>query len=300
MFPVTQEKQEVSLAKFECVKTFKNQSVIKSSNPAASENMPEVDPIQCPEGMSFVLENGASAVVVDFTDIEKKIAQNNDNLSFSMPSGTRLTPGHHDAEVTRLNMQGVKSKCSFKIVVFDLERPQVNCPHDVYLSVLEGEKGAKVEFEARALDNSTAQISYSIPSGTFFPIGNTRIKVQAYDSYGNVNTCSFNIKINAFMNEASSAVATNTSSFQPKMKLFPNPVLGTNGSLLVSFVANEAEDLQIRLSDMNGKVLMRELVRAVEGQNEYVASLNDIVKGTYIIRLINKQNEEEQKIVFVK
>jgi hypothetical protein len=73
--------------------------------------------------------------------------------------------------------------------------PAVN---NVVVTAADGSCTAVATYDVQALDNcSGTVVTYSIPSGSSFPIGSTPVTVTATDASGNVATCSFSVIVNA-------------------------------------------------------------------------------------------------------
>jgi hypothetical protein len=73
--------------------------------------------------------------------------------------------------------------------------PAVN---NVVVTAADGQCTAVATYDVQALDNcSGTVVTYSIPSGSSFPIGSTPVTVTATDASGNVATCSFSVIVNA-------------------------------------------------------------------------------------------------------
>lgn len=72
--------------------------------------------------------------------------------------------------------------------------PNVVCPANVSVVNDEGQCGAIVIYADAAVSGSSPTVSYSHPSGSFFPIGETEVFVTAANSCG-TDACSFIIKV---------------------------------------------------------------------------------------------------------
>ena len=73
--------------------------------------------------------------------------------------------------------------------------PAVN---NVVVTAADGECNAVATYNVQAIDNcSGTVVTYSIPSGSSFPIGTTPVQVTATDASGNTTTCSFSVIVNA-------------------------------------------------------------------------------------------------------
>jgi len=73
--------------------------------------------------------------------------------------------------------------------------PAVN---NVVVTAADGECNAIATYNVQAIDNCPGTVvTYSIPSGSSFPIGTTPVQVTATDASGNTTTCSFSVIVNA-------------------------------------------------------------------------------------------------------
>jgi hypothetical protein len=91
---------------------------------------------------------------------------------------------------------------SFDVTVSDNERPTFTCPTDIVVSANttdgHGVDGYIATYSVTdAHDNcSVASTTYSIPSGSFFPIGNTPVVITVTDVNGNPATCTLHVIVN--------------------------------------------------------------------------------------------------------
>ncbi len=89
-----------------------------------------------------------------------------------------------------------QSAASFLVEVTDTVPPVVQCPHDLVVDA-QGLDGAVVTYAVSAEDDCTArpQLRCSPPSGSVFPVGDTRVLCEAADASGNVGRCNFTITV---------------------------------------------------------------------------------------------------------
>lgn len=115
-----------------------------------------------------------------------------DPLSYS-------TQGNYVIHWTFTDPSGNKSFATQNVIVKDVIPPTVGCPDNITVPANVSEDsvyGAHVSFSATGADNcGVPALSYSVPSGSFFPIGTHTITVTADDGHGNKSQCSFNITV---------------------------------------------------------------------------------------------------------
>ncbi len=80
----------------------------------------------------------------------------------------------------------------------DCTPPDLTCPADVEATATSN-AGAVVNYSpAQGTDSGSAvTLSYSMPSGSTFPVGNNRVEVTAADASGNRMSCSFSVAVKA-------------------------------------------------------------------------------------------------------
>lgn len=83
------------------------------------------------------------------------------------------------------------------LFVPDNTPPDVTCPADISVSSEPGLCSAHVWYTASATDDCTEdpEISFSIASGSVFPVGTTEVTVTATDVSGNEASCSFDVTV---------------------------------------------------------------------------------------------------------
>src|SRR5262249_44122973 len=77
----------------------------------------------------------------------------------------------------------------------DTTPPVITCPAGITVPHDPGMAGAVVTFTVTARDDNLVSLTISPPSGSFFPIGTTRVTATATDSAGNTSTGSFSVTV---------------------------------------------------------------------------------------------------------
>jgi ELWxxDGT repeat protein len=114
---------------------------------------------------------------------------------YSPPSGP-FPIGTTPVTATATWPSGEVRSCTFDVTVRDATPPELRCPPD-QMAEATGPSGAPVDYPpATATDgNSLPVVTYSRPSGSTFPLGQTPITVTAEDAAGNTSTCTFRISV---------------------------------------------------------------------------------------------------------
>jgi murein DD-endopeptidase MepM/ murein hydrolase activator NlpD len=90
-----------------------------------------------------------------------------------------------------------QTSAGFLVEVTDRTAPEIHCPTNMIVEAAQSPLGAVVHYEVPATDDHARQLRVrcSPPSGSAFPVGETRVFCQAGDGNGNVSSCSFIVKI---------------------------------------------------------------------------------------------------------
>lgn len=114
------------------------------------------------------------------------------------PSGSMLPIGRNVVTCSVATDCGERATRTFVIeVVEDTSAPVLVCPADIRVFTTDA-AGIRVEYplpEVRDDADNAVQVSYDPPSGSLFPIGDTRVTCQATDACGNRTTCVFTVNV---------------------------------------------------------------------------------------------------------
>lgn len=116
-------------------------------------------------------------------------------VTYTPPSGSHFPVGLTRVVCTA-SAGDLEGAATFFVQVTDTEAPQLVCPSHILVDAL-SPLGAAVEYSVSAVDNCTAvpRIRCSPPSGSVFPVGDTRVLCEAADDSGNLGLCSFVVSV---------------------------------------------------------------------------------------------------------
>lgn len=207
--------------------------------------------ITCPADIS-VPTAVASGAVVDFAATATDDGETEPVITYSVDPGTLFPSGNTVVVATATDDGGNTATCSFNVAVLftDVIAPTITCPADVVTTV-SSPTGGPVEFEpATATDDNTAEptITYSQPSGSVFPVGETTVTATARDDSGNAAVCTFLVTVELVENESPVVLCppdvTATSEFPDGIEVtYPDAIASDDDTAepTVSYSVNSGE-----------------------------------------------------------
>jgi hypothetical protein len=107
----------------------------------------------------------------------------------------------------------------------------------------------------------------------------------AFDFWGEQTNFNFNVGSISFSPDVTPTIPISTGNF---INVAPNP---TTGSFTCSFYSSLHRDLELSVSDLNGKIFYQQAVHANIGRNTISADLPEglPIPGVYMVSLDNKQ-----------
>jgi hypothetical protein len=98
--------------------------------------------------------------------------------------------------------------------------------------------------------------------------------------------------VTAQLNDATSAV--NDLATKVTINIAPNP---TSDRADIFLSSTESRNLQVRLTDITGRIVLTDYWKVVEGDNQKSVDLHNVAKGAYLIQLIENQDVISKKII---
>lgn len=86
----------------------------------------------------------------------------------------------------------------------------------------------------------------------------------------------------------------NHDSFVSNMVVFPNP---SSETINVNLNLKSSQKVSIELTDITGKLILSKDAGTLTGESKQTLNVNDISKGTYLVRVITESGIEVRKIV---
>lgn len=119
-------------------------------------------------------------------------------ISCDPPSGSFLPIGRNIVTCSVATECGERATRTFVIeVVEDSKPPTLSCPGNLQ-AFASDPAGTRVEFplpDVRDDADDDVQVEYDPPSGSLFPVGDTRVTCRATDRCGNLTSCSFTVTV---------------------------------------------------------------------------------------------------------
>jgi len=110
-------------------------------------------------------------------------------------------------------------------------------------------------------------------------VGTYSIGVTANNSCGSSAPSSMSTKVKNCNKSEETAIAAGEES---NFTIYPNP---TNDLISVTFISDVAGKYTVKISDMNGKVVIQEEMNAIIGNNEYKCHLGNFAPGLYSLNI---------------
>ncbi|MFY0575805.1 HYR domain-containing protein [Cystobacter fuscus] len=116
-------------------------------------------------------------------------------LSVSQSPDASFGPGRH--AVTLIASDGAASaQCVGSVTVVDETPPSISCPLALEAKIRLGELGVSLQYAVSSRDAcGPAPVTCSIPPGTIFLPGLTKVTCTAKDASGNTASCDFGIRV---------------------------------------------------------------------------------------------------------
>lgn len=105
--------------------------------------------------------------------------------------------------------------------------------------------------------------------------------VTVTDANGCSNTFTANVTAST-MDSCGNATSVAPVAQQQYVSIYPNPA---NNNVMMKFFANSTSDMNIRLTDVMGRVVKQTKVHASSGENNVTINVTDIPSGMYYIQL---------------
>jgi hypothetical protein len=204
------------------------------------------------------------------------------NLRLTITAGAG-TPGAYGFQMIDIrksdssNIKGFLSK----------DKQDVNIGID---TIADTEKRVYAEHNAK-LTSNIINVKWRAPATSrgaivFYAVGNA---VNATGSQGGDNGTA---PVNIQLNDATSAV--NDLATKVTINIAPNP---TSDRADIFLSSTESRNLQVRLTDITGRIVLTDNWKVVEGDNQKSVDLHNVAKGAYLIQLIENQDVISKKII---
>jgi len=162
-------------------------------NVTVIDDVPPV--ISCPDNIIADNDPAQCGAVIEFA-IDAADNCSEVTISSNPLSGAFFEIGMTPVRVIGQDDVGNADTCYFMVTVNDNEPPEISCPDDIVSDNDPGQCGAVIEFATDAADNCPGvTIATEPPSGAFFDLGITPVRIIAGDAADNADTCFFNVII---------------------------------------------------------------------------------------------------------
>lgn len=152
-------------------------------------------------------------------------------------------------------------------------------------------KGRTYAEHGSRLSSNVVNVKWKAPAAgkgvvSFYAVGNAVNGVNG--SGGDNGTASVTIDLR----ETTSAV--NDLATKVTINIAPNP---TSDRADIFLASKESRNLQVRLTDITGRIVLTDYWKVSEGDNQKSVDLHNVAKGAYLIQLIENQDVISKKII---
>jgi len=183
---------------------------------------------------------------------------------------------------------GNTATCTQEVTVVDGEDPDLTCPADLTVEVIEGELFTIPDYtgDAVATDNCTTSptLTQDPAAGTQVGVGATPITITAEDDAGNNVSCIFVLTVDILLGLDDSALSN-------QLVLYPNP---TSGQLTLLNTSNEVLQ-SLTITDVNGRTIQTISLEGADTQTHF--SIEPLAQGMYFVRIDAENSSAIKQIV---
>src|SRR5207237_1215281 len=139
---------------------------------------------------------GADGAVATYTASAHDIVSGDVPVTFSVASGNTFPLGTTTVTATAQDGAGNTATGSFTVTVVDTTPPMLTVPGNLTLEATSS-AAAVATYNANAHDivSGTLPVTFSIASGSTFPLGSTTVTASAKDAAGNTAAGSFTVTV---------------------------------------------------------------------------------------------------------
>ncbi len=150
--------------------------------------------ITCPPSLRVAADRKGGAQV-DFAPPTASDAASTPEVSLSQPPGF-FPLGTTEVTATARDTSGNTAACAFQVTVEDTTPPTLTCPADLRLTTIDP-AGRRVDYPSATAEDlqSAPDVTYTPPSGSVLPVGQTHVSVTARDAQGNQTHCAFVVTV---------------------------------------------------------------------------------------------------------
>ena len=137
---------------------------------------------------------GQCAAVVNYS-VSASSSSGAVNVVCDPPSGSAFPKGVTTVKCTATDASGKTSSCTFTVTVNDTEPPAISCPANLVLPCSIA-RLVPVSYPAPTVTDNcdpAPTVTFSIRSGSGFPVGTTAVTANATDASGNASHCTFTV-----------------------------------------------------------------------------------------------------------
>jgi MYXO-CTERM domain-containing protein len=153
--------------------------------------------VTCPASKVVEASSAAGATATYSAATAVDVASTTTTITYSQLSNTVFPLGATTVTATAKDPSNNTATCTFTITVRDTTAPTVTCPLPITIEATSA-SGATVTYSPATVSDAvtaTPAVTYSVASGSTFPLGTTAVQVVARDEADNTRSCAFNVVV---------------------------------------------------------------------------------------------------------
>lgn len=220
-------------------------------------------------------------------------------LSYSRPSGSKLSTGSSSVTVTAKDVSGNIASKTFIVTVADKEAPAIKPPANVSVTVGSSSAGtSSVNLGKPATSDNCGVKSVTNDAPSFYPVGITTVTWKATDLSGNISKAVQYVTVSKRKSNAvetgAQTQAVTAEGFDVQLQAGPNP---SSAGFTVRWQSRMAAPVTLRVYDLSGKLVEGKSNLAPSGYTQIGAQYQT---GLYIAEMLQGNNRATIKLLKIK
>lgn len=242
---------------------------------------------------------GVCSAVVKYTVSASDNSGGAVTLSYSKPSGSRLSTGSSSVTVTARDVSGNSASATFVITVADKQAPYIKAAANVSVTVGSGSTGtSSVKLAKPTTSDNCGVKAVTNDAPSFYPVGITAVTWTVTDLSGNTSKAVQYVTVSRRRTNATEPGAltqtVTAESFDIELQAGPNP---STAYFTLRWQSRFTAPVTLRVYDMTGKLVEGKSNLAPSG---YTQIGGHYETGMYIAEMLQGSNRKTIRLLKIK